>query len=280
VVNHLAIEDYLPGVLARELYADWHLETFKAQAIAARSFALDRRSLSHKRHYDMESTQADQAYIGQTTNTAALRAVEDTRGQVLDYEYYILPAYYSSTCGGISQDARVGVGEYRNLLPLRGRHRGGWCRQSPTFRWGPIVRDRAALTTRIAQWGAARGHDVAALVDICEILVDESNSANRPTLFVITDSDGRRFELGAEAFRFACNFSSSERQKLPRIDQLKSSFVEVQVDDEQVVFTNGRGFGHGVGLCQFGAQGMALAGHDAVSILKFYYPGAEIIKAY
>jgi len=108
VVEHLPIEVYLPGVIAKELYPNWGLETFKAQAIAARSYAMQERQrrLSIGSFFDLESTTQDQVYGGSTTNPTALRAVDLTYGQVLTWNGHLLRAYYSSTTGGRAASAR------------------------------------------------------------------------------------------------------------------------------------------------------------------------------
>jgi stage II sporulation protein D len=107
-----------------------------------------------------------------------------------------------------------------------------------------------------------------------------SNAVGRPTQWLLTDDRGRQFTLAAESFRFACNFQTPGLPALSRADQLKSSHVRVTVTPTQVIFSDGRGFGHGVGMCQFGAQAMAVAGHGHGQILGFYYPGATLRRAY
>jgi len=88
------------------------------------------------------------------------------------------------------------------------------------------------------------------------------------------------YSLRAEQFRFACNYDDPTLPKLRADTELRSSHVTVQVVGERVHFTDGRGFGHGVGMCQYGAQAMALKGHRARAILGFYYPGAKLAIVY
>ena len=85
VVNHVNLEQYLPGVLHKELYPNWHIEAYRAQAIAARSYAISKMDTRKKRHFDLEASQASQAYAGSSTRYNARQATADTKGIVLSY---------------------------------------------------------------------------------------------------------------------------------------------------------------------------------------------------
>ncbi|MAE64243.1 MAG: hypothetical protein CMJ18_08195 [Phycisphaeraceae bacterium] len=279
IVNHVPIEQYLPGVLDRELYATWRPSTFEAQAIAARSYAIARLARTRSRHYDLESTQASQVYGGTTSNRKALHAVERTRGQLLAYDGFVVPAYYSSCTGGYGQDAAAAFPNGPDMPPLRGRVHGYWGRKSPKFQWGPVARDRGALARRLASWGRAHRHDIANLKRIHNVRVSSRNSVGRVAGFVVVGDEGRIFDIGPESFRHACNYAPAG-MALAADQRLFSSHVRVTVAGGRVHFTDGRGYGHGVGMGQFGAQAMAMAGHTAPAILAFYYPGAAIERVY
>ena len=280
VVNHVRLETYLPGVLHRELFSSWHPTAFRAQAIAARTYALYQSRQRRHLRYDLESTTADQAYGGQVFNRRATDAVFGTEGIVLTYQGRVIPAYYSSCCGGTSQDAAKALKNAPDIPPLRGTVKGGWCQKSKYFRWGPIQRREAALTKRIAAWGKANGHHVAGLGSIRAINVSSTNAAGRPTGFAITDAHGRTWPMGPEQFRFACNFSGNSLAAAAADSILRSSHVRVAVEGQVVRFTDGRGFGHGAGLCQWGAQAMAVQGYSEYQILSHYYPGADVASEY
>lgn len=282
VVNDVRLEAYLPGVLDKELYDDWQPATFMAQAIAARSFAIDRIiNDGPGRHYDVESTQASQAYIGSTANPAALRSVLATTGMVLTYADRIIPAYYSSACGGAGQSAADAF-SVATPPPLDARGPEQWCSISPYYRWGPIRLDAALLSKRIALWGASNNLPIASMSTIRTIHVTQRNRVGRPVQITITDDRGKQFALRADSFRHACNFSSSRMKLDPpgKNERLMSGFVDVTVEGGKVIISEGRGFGHGVGLCQYGAEGMARAGHDVNAILAEYYPTATVERAY
>jgi stage II sporulation protein D len=280
VVNNLPVERYIPGVLAKELFESWQPETFRALAVAARTYAIAECAQSRNQPWDVEATQASQAYAGATSNTKALSAVAATAGQVLTWEGRVFPAYYSSCCGGTGQDAARAIAGAPDIPPLRGQVHGAWCAASPQFRWGPITRSKADLAARLSAWGAAHGHSIARIRGLRDIQITARNTVGRPTQFTIVDSAGQAWRLGPETFRFACNYAGSGTAGLPASATLKSSYCEVRVAGEYVYFTAGRGFGHGAGLCQYGAEGLALKGYNYASILGFYYPGARIEKAY
>ncbi len=279
VINHVAMEQYLPGVLQRELYRTWPLYTFRAQAIAARSYAIVESARNRRRHFDLESTTASQAYGGAKAHWRASQAVQQTRGKVIAYAGNVLPAYYSSCCGGVGQDASAAFPTESDMKPLWGRKHGGWCAVSPHFRWGPVLRSRVNLARRLAAWGRRRSNPIGALQAVADIVVTTNKHTGRSSHFTITDMTGRFFTLGSEAFRLACNYHASHLPQLSKAAMLKSGYVTVQISGDQVRFS-GRGFGHGVGMCQWGAYAMAKRGHEENTILTFYYPGTSVRKLY
>lgn len=279
-VNHVPMESYLPGVLDRELLPHWRDATFVAQAIAARSYAMHEMSKGRRKHFDLESTTASQAYAGITGNPRAHHAVRATRGMMLTYRGQVLRAYYSSCCGGVGQDAALAFPNSRDAAPLRGREHGPWCAQSRFYRWGPISRPTATLGRRLALWGKAKKHAIAALRGLTSITVTRRNAAGRPARFTVTDRSRRTFTLAAESFRHACNRDDPALTSLSQGSRLPSAHVRVAVEGSTVRFTDGRGHGHGVGMCQYGGEALAKAGYNAASILGFYYQGARIESIY
>ncbi len=283
VINLVRLEDYLPGVLTGELPATWDLEAYKAQAVAARSYALWELGLRPERAWDLEATTASQMYEGVSRRPIAVEAVRATRGRVLAHRGRVVPAFYSSTGGGTQQDAAAAFpGRVPDIEPLRGRRdTDRWDDASPRARWGPVMRDADTLARRIAAWGRSGGRPIAAIAPpLRSVTVATRGRTRRPATFRVTDGAGRAFDLAAEEFRFACNFDAEGLPTVEPAATLWSSFVDVDVAGGRVVFSNGRGFGHGVGLSQFGAQGMAAAGHDYLTILRHYYPGAAVRAVY
>lgn len=279
VVNHVPMEQYLPGVLARELYRHWHPATYRAQAIAARSYALSELA-RRKKIYDVESTTSSQVYGGQTQHKKALDAVRATHGLILTYSGNVLPAYYSSCCGGVGQDASLAFPYGIDVPPLQGRHHGVWCAQSRLFRWGPISRSRLTLARRIAAWGQAQRAPIGELKGLRWITITHWNRVGRPAQFTIVDDQNRSFILGPESFRWACNCETPELPPLSPNQKLHSSDVRVTMGPDAVVFTEGHGHGHGVGMCQHGSEALAQANYTESSILSFFYRGATIEQLY
>ena len=282
-VNHLGMESYLPGVVERELYGSWEPATFRAAVIAARSYAVFEMSLNTQRHFDLEAGQASQAYAGHASNPKAADAVARTRGMLLEYQGCVVPAFYSSACGGVGQDAVTAFTWLKGLpdiAPLRGRSHGADCQASSKYRWGPVMRNKLTLARRIRAWGESQNHPVKALRGIRDIRIADANPAGRPSAFAVTDNAGLTYTLGPEQFRQACNHSAPGIGAVNKVQQLYSSFVKVRVGPSSVTFHDGRGYGHGVGLCQFGAQALAKQGKNAFDILQFYYPGARVVRAY
>lgn len=280
VVNHLPLKIYVAGVIAKELYGSWDAAAFRAQAIAARSYALFEAYERRHRHFDLMSTTASQVYQGLSDNPRATAAAEATRGQVIVHRGRVLPAYYSSACGGAGQSAHLAFDSGWHVTPLMGQGGLSWCRKSDKYRWGPITRSADDLAYRLRKWGQARGHAVGKLSGLRRIEIAKRNHTGRPAAFTLTDAAGRRFTLGCEPFRMACNYQAGSLSDLSKAKRLPSSYVEPAVSGRVVRFTNGRGFGHGVGMCQWGAQGMARAGYDHPRILGQYYPGASLKRVY
>ncbi|MEX0885005.1 MAG: SpoIID/LytB domain-containing protein [Phycisphaeraceae bacterium] len=283
IVNHVQMERYLPGVLERELYGSWRPATFQAQAIAARSYAFFEMAANRDRHFDMHDSSASQVYGGLSEHAPSLAAVRRTRGEVVVHANRVVPAFYSSCCGGLTQSARTafpGRAPVVDVPSLAGGVQCTSCDASPNHRWDAIHRSRDDTARRIAAWGAANGHSVAGLRGLVQVRALVGSVPGRPGGFELVDQRGTRFRVPPEALRAACNHEAEDLPPLPRDQQLRSSHVRVQVAGGRVSFTQGRGFGHGVGLCQWGAQGLAERGRSAHQIVQHYYPGATIRAAY
>lgn len=282
LVEHVPIEEYLPGVLTRELYPGWSDAAYEAQAIAARSYALHERQrrIALGSYFDIESDTRDQAYGGFEASDLARRAVERTRGVTLTYLGSTLRAYYSSTCGDRPGSARdtwpTGRGFEFNLAgPIQAAPRECACSFSPRHRWS-VERDHDELVPRLRAFGADQGLAIRDITSLASIEPERRNTADRPATYRITDRDGKHWRLSAEELRLALNHAGSSGLDRPgRETAVWSGDVEVKIADGRVGVT-GRGFGHGVGMCQFGAEGYARQGWSAEQILAHFYPNAEL----
>ena len=233
-----------------------------------------------RRIFDVESTTSSQVYGGETQNVKARDAVRATHGVILTYGGTVLPAYYSSCCGGTGQDASLAFPHGIDVPPLQGRYHGAWCDQSRLYRWGPIRMSTVALARRMAAWGQANRDRIGALRGIHRITISGWNRAGRPARFTIVDDQHQSFTLGPESFRRACNHETTDLAVLLPDQRLHSSDVRVVVGPRDVVFTDGHGHGHAVGMCQYGSEGLAQANYTESSILSFFYRGATIERVY
>ncbi len=279
LVMDVPMESYLPGVIAKELYGSWNPETFRAQAIAARSYAVvEEARWQGRRHYDMVAGQQSQAWMGATENPKAVAAVRETRGQVLVHDGVVVAAYYSSACGGRPASA-LGVvtdNPFHDIAPLRagdGASRTSCCQSTSVASWKVTI-PLATIQSRVQSWGRGTGRaDLAAAQAPTAIEVAHKNAANRATQIRLRSRTGETLTIEAEDFRRAMNAAGDAKTSL------KSSDFAVRISGKNAELT-GRGFGHGVGLCQHGAQEMSRRGHSHQQILARYYPGSTVVKAW
>ena len=274
LVARLPMEVYLPGVLAKELYSNWSPATFRAQAVAARSFATcETAHWRNRRHYDVTTGPDTQAWSGLVASGPAAKATGETRGILLAWDRRVVPAYYSSCCGGLPAEARDAISQNpaNEIAPLAGRSdRESCCDWASTYRWSVTIRTQL-LGRRLAEWGRREGvADLAGFGAVRSMEVSAVGRHGRPVRFRVEDAGGRHVELRAERGRRALAFATEGFS-----GRLYSAFIEPRVAGD-VVILDGRGHGHGVGLCQHGAEAMARRGRDAESILRRYYPGATL----
>jgi stage II sporulation protein D len=280
VINDVDLDSYLKGVLSSELLKNWQLEAYKAQAIAARTYALyHMKTDGANRPWDVYDDTRSQVYGGVDAETEKSRqATDETAGVVLAYgpegEEHIFEAYFSSCCGGISQSAYDALGGPR-IDPLSAQNVGALCNASPKFNWGPIVIARPELTRRIKTWGARRENPIKDMGALDRIDIQFVNQFNRPIRFLVTDSRGTSYSLSSEQTRTACNTDAGDGPTLP------SSFFKPVVSlPDSIAFVEGHGFGHGVGLCQWCTEARAEQGMSAESILAAAFPKAKLKRAY
>lgn len=286
VVELVAIESYLPGVISEELLKNWPLEAFEAQSVAARTYALHQRHVATRRgrDFDLEATTQDQVYKGAVELPVAVQAVRDTRGVVVTSKGRLLRTYYNSTCGGRTGSAAdvwpTNEGyEYNLEGPIQAHPRQHYCTGASLYRW-EVVRDRDELVKRIREWGRQNGSDVAAMESVVAITVDRTNRDGRPASYRLRDAKGTAYELRAEDLRLACNQSvTGLTDVVLRKTRVASNDFEVELNGPAVTI-RGRGFGHGVGLCQWCIKGMADRGMSWREMVPRFYPGAELQRAY
>jgi len=273
VVNVLSAEAYLAGVLSNELPKSWHVEAYKAQAVAARSYALAERNVRTRYDFDVGDSAASQVYGGYATETGtAWEAVHATWGIVTTYrgadgKTYLLRAYYHSTCGGQTASAGSVFGG-STPPPLAGGVPCTYCIRSPKFRWPDVVLTKQEIGDALKRSGIA---ELASLgpVDQTEVAAAAGGPDGRAEQIRIADTSGAAVLIRADYWR-----------ALVGNGRIPSTWFTIRDQGDRIVLEGGRGYGHGVGLCQWGAEYLAEHGLTGEQILRYYYPTVELLKAY
>lgn len=283
VINDLPIDDYLKGVLASELYRNWDIQAYKAQAVVARTYALYHAHLDGVgRYWDVYPDERSQMYGGMAAETAKSdKAATETAGLVLTYgpgEGRIFEAYFSSDSGGVTQSAADAFPGGPDIPPLQSHPEPNSDLLSPYRNWGPITISKAELTRRLQIWAARRSppRPEISVTAIDKVELAALNPYGRPRAFRITDATGNVYVITAEEMRAVFNTDAPSGQG----NTLPSSFCKVGTSDTSVVFFDGHGYGHGVGMCQWCAQQQAAAGETYDQIVLAAYPQARLARAY
>lgn len=281
VVNVLDLESYLLGVVPLEIGANRpaeELEAVKAQAVAARTYAIRHLGRREAQGFDVYATVMDQAYGGaEAEDPVSTRAVRETRGEIVVYDGEPIEAYYHSTCGGRTAALEeVWPGEARPYLQSvsDARPDGGWyCETSNRFRWMERW-DHGELTAALSRGLQERG-SVDGPVSRVEFLglVGRTRSGRAEALVVRTDAGDDR--VRGDSIRWVL------RPEPDRILNSAAINVHTHGDDEvTALLVEGQGWGHGIGMCQVGALGRSRDGHSYRDILSVYYPGTELVGLY
>jgi len=254
IINNIDIDSYLYGVLYHEVSHRWPAECLKAQAITARTFALHQARQNKLQPYDLRCDIYSQVYGGRTGEKwSTTHAVDSTRGKVLTFNGDIFPTYYHATCAGHTEDASNLWNI--DIAPLKGVP-CNFCGHSKHYRWVkeiPLVN----LESKLRESGNKIGH----IVSIKALSV---NKSGRNENIEIKDDAGVAVVLSAKDFR-----------QIFGPNDIRSTKFDIEIKRNSLVL-NGMGWGHGVGMCQWGAYGMSLRGKKYDQILKYYYPGSEI----
>lgn len=325
VVNHIELEDYVPGVIANESIASWNNEALKAQAVASRGYAVANigRYVRSGYPFDIVDSTSSQVYRGVISeHVNAVRAASETVGLVASYDGRIISALYSSSMGGHTENNEWIFNSPSSVLPgtnaspyLRGIYDGDgvspdfssdpgiaafWTVPQPnTFddcvrvgnrfsRWR-IVLPAATIKTRALTAGRAvlSGDTSGAITDVQ--LVTRMEASARGAIAIVRFSTGGQAEVrgwdnlrfvlgrtavttdtyGCKASAIGANFTLNN----PSVLQVTKNSDGITVKE---VTAWGGGWGHNVGLSQYGSQGRAKAGQNFLQILKAYYTGVDI----
>lgn len=256
-INTLSVEEYLLGVVPLEMPSAWPQAALEAQAVVARTYALRRRNGS--RPYDLVAGTGDQMYGGlsaeKPTGSAAVMATSDT---IVTYtppgrsEKSLANVAYMSCCGGHTADSELLWGFD---IPYLHGVADPYCAAAPSSSWS-IALDWRGLARSLGLGDGATLRSVSLI----------GSPGARPSALRLVADTSQDIEI-------------RELRRLAR-PQLPSAYLR-SVDlrgagEERTLVVNGSGHGHGVGLCQWGARGMALAGATTAQIIAFYFPGTSL----
>jgi stage II sporulation protein D (peptidoglycan lytic transglycosylase) len=280
VVNRLPVESYLRGVVPSEIgdRAPGEIEAVAAQAVAARSYTYVRLGGEPRGLYDVVASTTDQVYGGvEVEKPVADAAIEKTVGEVLLYAGRVVNAPYHSTCGGSTAEANEvwrTPGEpflqrVSDQVPGSDRY---YCEPSPRFRWTETFDGQgldAVLERYLRSYAAVPRGGVG---EPRMIAVETRTPSGRVGTLAI-ETDRGRFLLNGNDIRYVL--------RRPGGEILNSTYFSVEPTigrDGHITSLTivGTGYGHGVGMCQWGAIGRAREGQDYRTILQTYYPGTTV----
>ena len=260
-IERMDLETYVQGVVAGEMKNDWPMEALKTQAILARTFTLkfcqDKKSMYDGANISTDVSEA-QAYDAASVNDRVKQAVEETRGQVMSWQGEYPYAWFHAHSGGMTELPSAAL-DYKQddpayLKPTESMESD----KAPdnARQW------KATFTTDEVKKAAADAGLKIETVKSVEI-GEKAQSGRAKTLLINGES------VSAPSFRIRIG-----------ANRLRSTLIEeISLQDNHVTFS-GRGFGHGVGLSQWGAYEMAEQGKDAKEIIEYYFKDVEIVKLY
>lgn len=245
-VNVLSLEDYLVGVIGSEMPKSFPLEALKAQAVAARTYALNKKLEQYSQPYHLGSSVISQVYKGlDAHDPRTLEAVEATRGQVMTWQLQPIEAYFHASCGGRTESGLDALGrDLPYLQPVDCP-----CSRLPTSHWTLKLKPQDLKSLGASASG--------------QLKIQGRSPTGR----------ARKVEVGPRTVD-AVTFRE-------RIGYMKLKSLHFDVEKHRDGWTlEGHGFGHGAGLCQWGARVYAEKGWDYRKILNHYYPGVELQTLY
>lgn len=251
VINELPLEDYLRGVVASEMSEDAPLEALKAQAVAARTYALFHMSENHSQSFDINLPEKSQAYRGvDGEHLRSDQAVQETEGVILEYHGKIFQSFFHSRCGGYT------LGTNEVWPTVKDAPQGKQCRpcmESGEKGWKYWIKN-SELCHKLAACGYRIPKEFP-------VILNRNIETQR-----------------IESFQLANQYIPAvQLRNILGPDHLKSTIFSVKLGRFSMRFY-GKGWGHGVGLCQYGAIGLAKQGVSYERILSYYYPKSDIVK--
>jgi stage II sporulation protein D len=256
VLEEIGIEEYLPGVIEEEMPTLWQDDAIQAQVIAARTYAIYQKKIKNNALYHIDKL--DLAYNGSYNfQPKTKKIVDKSRGTVMVYNWELFPGYFHSTCGGHTEDINI-VFNLKSIPPLSGVD-CGYCNKSKYYNWRTNLKkseiERKLVNAKFR------------VKKIKKIVTEKTGPGGHSSIIKIVHSGGTK-RVNANEFRLIVG-----------PNHLRSTAFKVKNNGSSLIF-DGSGWGHGVGLCQYGTQGMANSGFKWYDILKHYYPEIDLVKIY
>jgi len=276
LVNRVSVEEYLRGVVPHEIgtLEEWGIEALKAQAVAARTYAIKHLNSRRAQGFDVYADTRDQMYSGLNDSYALSDdAIRNTSGVVMAYEGELIDAYYHSTCGGMTASPAVwGIKEKPWLQAVSDFSPDGkpWCHRSSYTKWTRqwTLKELESIARRSTE--TARPDPLIAFNQIRDLRILSTFASGRVQELKVSTDNGS-FLLSGDRIRWFFRDTKNFDRILP------SAWFLVAINGNQVQ-ASGRGFGHGIGMCQMGARGRSRAGQSYKEILKAYYTGIELVR--
>lgn len=255
-IEKIPFEDYIVGILAGEMPVSFHNEALKAQAVAARTYAMKKMAQNVNKDYDVVDTVANQVYLDNDylkdawqdkyiNNINILKtAVLQTYGEYMEYDGEVIEAFFFSTSTGKTENSEDVFGTY---LPYLRSVDSTWDNISPVYE------EKNYYTLK--EFYDALNLNFSTVLNVS---VDETTSTGRIKEIIINNK----------------KFTGSD---IAVALSLRSSYFQI-IQDNNTVIINTKGYGHGVGMSQYGAEAMSAIGYTYDQILKYYYQGVEIKK--
>lgn len=259
IINEVYIEDYLKGILPKEANSTWPIEALKTQAVISRSYVLKNLKKHSKDGFDVCSTVHCQVYGGASTETKVCNeAVVQTEAEVVTYDNKIAQTLFHSSCGGHTEDPKY-VWNWTTKTPpyLKGL-KDKYCKENPNQNWTSAIKEQT-----IREKLTKAGYKVGKIKNI-------KTKGKTPGLakeYIIIENTKATLKLNSYKFRITIDPWLIKSTMINSIKKQKDSFI-----------FKGNGWGHKVGLCQWGSKFMADKGFSYKQILQFYYPSTDIEK--
>ena len=252
IVEYTPLENYLYGVLPYEMHPTWALEALKAQAVAARTYTLKSIEKKADEPFDLYADVRSQMYKGSVNVYPSVKkAVDQTRGQVLAYQGELFFTYYHGNCGGGTDHVEIWNQKAPHIKPLS----GAACKFDSHSKSYNFSQDIAKST--VEKFTKSQGLKGT----LKSVKVAKKTGTGRASHLTLKTSGGSKTVL-CSSFRAATGIRSCKLTKIS-IGTTKAHF-------------EGHGYGHGIGMCQDGAHGMAKQNYNYKQILKQYYPGSTL----